>query len=195
MFARLAAADIDNSRESCSSGLLSRRTPISIQSVSPDVPGSPIALEFGLLLNRFWFLRSAQFMVSLCFFGDSYRPTFDCLCERYLTMIPCMLYAEDFRLMSYCVNWLFTLLRATAWIWLFTLLNFVHESSRFSSCSAEHLRIVSPLPRTPTRRRQSIDVYDHDSTCRQSRRYCWRATMLSMMRVNHDDVEVENHGK
>ena len=47
-----------------------------------------------------------------------YRPTFDCLCERYLTMIPCMLYAEDFdwatawidcsQAPSYCVNWLFT---------------------------------------------------------------------------------------
>ena len=58
---------------------------------------------------------------------------------------------------SYCVNW------------LFTLLNFVHESSRFSLCSAEHLRIVSPLPRTPTRRRQSIDVFNHDSTCRNRR--------------------------
>ena len=40
---------------------------------------------------------------------------------------------------------------------------YVHESSRFSSCSTEHLRIVSPQPRTPTRRRQSIDVYDLQS--------------------------------
>ena len=50
------------------------------------------------------------------------------------------------------------------------MLIIVHESSRFSSCSTEHLWIVSPQPRTPTRRQQSIDVYDHDSTCRYRRR-------------------------
>ena len=93
------------------------------------------------------------------------RPTFDCLCERYLTMIPCMLYAEDFD----C--W------ATAWIDCSQALSyrreltvhkliFVHESTRFCLCSTEHLWIVSPQPRTPTRRRQSIDVFNHDSTCR-----------------------------
>ena len=34
--------------------------------------------------------------------------------------------------------------------WTVHKLNYVHESSRFSSCSSEHLRIVSPQPRTPT---------------------------------------------
>ena len=121
--------------------------------------GPPIALEFGQLFNRLWFLRAAQFMFPFVFGKFISRPTFDCLCERYLTMIPCMLYAGDFRLMSYCVDWLFTsseLLRKLT----VHKLNFVHESSRFSLCSTEHLRIVWPQPRTPTRRRQSIDVYD-----------------------------------
>ena len=88
-----------------------------------------------------------------------YRPTFDCPCERYLTIIPCMLYAEDFRL-SYCVNRLFTSSKLLLESITVHKLNLVHESSRFSSCSTEHLLIVSPQPRTPTRRRQSVDVYD-----------------------------------
>ena len=46
---------------------------------------------------------------------------------------------------------------------------FVHESTRFCLCSTKHLWIVSPQPRTPTRRRQSIDVFNHDSTCRNRR--------------------------
>ena len=51
---------------------------------------------------------AAQSYVSLCYRGKFiYRPAFDCSCEQYLTMIPCMLYAEDFQL-SYCVNELFT---------------------------------------------------------------------------------------
>ena len=107
--------------------------------------------------------------VSLCFGEIIFRPTFDCLCERYLTMIPCMLYAGYFRLMSYCVNWLFTSSELLCELTVHIMLNFVHESSRFSLCSTEHLWIVSPQPRTPTRRRQSIDVYDHDSTCRNRR--------------------------
>ena len=121
--------------------------------------GSPIALEFGQLFNRLWFLRAAQFLMFPFVLGKFiYRPTFDCLCERYLTMIPCMLYAGDFRLMSYCVDWLFTSSELLSELTVHKLI--VHEYSRFSSCSTEHLWIVSPQPRTPTRRRQSIDVYD-----------------------------------
>ena len=67
-----------------------------------------------------WFLRAAQFLMFPFVLGEFIsRPTFDCPCERYLTMIPCMLYAEDFfcwatawidcsQAPSYCVNWLFT---------------------------------------------------------------------------------------
>ena len=84
------------------------------------------SLEFGSFSTDFNLLQAAQFMFPFVFGKLIYRPTFDCSCERYLTMIPSMLYAEDFRL-SYCVNWLFTsseLLReltvhklwATAWI-------------------------------------------------------------------------------
>ena len=57
-------------------------------------------------------------MFLFVFWRFIFRPTVDCLCERYLTMIPCMLYAEDFdwatawidcsQAPSYCVNWLFT---------------------------------------------------------------------------------------
>ena len=50
----------------------------------------------------------------------------------------------------YCVNQLFTSQQAQLRPRVIAVLR----------CSAEHLRIVSPQPRSPTRRWQSIDVYD-----------------------------------
>ena len=109
-----------------------------------------------------WFLRAAQFLMFPFVLGKFiYRPTFDCLCERYLTMIQCMLYLLGIFdwWAKYCVDGLFTSSELLSKLTVHKL-NFVHESSRFSSCSTEQLWIVSPQPRTPTRRRQSIDVYD-----------------------------------
>ena len=129
--------------------------------------GSPIAMEFG---QTIWFLRAAQFLMFPFVLGEFIsRPTFDCPCERYLTMIPVHAVCWGFRLLSYCVNWLFTSSELLCELTVHIMLNFVHESSRFSLCSTEHLWIVSPQPRTPTRRRQSIDVFNHDSTCRNRR--------------------------
>ena len=120
-------------------------------------------MEFGqIFISSFRTVLMFPFVLG----GNSFRLTFDCLCERYLTMIPCMLYAGDFRLIELLRELTVHMQAPSYWVnWLFTLLIIVHESSRFSSCSTEHLRIVSPQPRTPTRRRQSIDVYTYDSTC------------------------------
>ena len=111
-----------------------------------------------------------------------YGPTFDCPCEWYLTKISCMLYAEDFRL-SYCVNWLFTsseLLRGST----VHKLNCVHESSLFSSCSTEHLWIVSPQPQTPTWRQQLVDVYDLPQSPTSSRIDEWSSRLVRIAPVN-----------
>ena len=128
--------------------------------------GSPIATEFGN--PDYDFFEPHSFLCFPLFWGNSFL-------DRHSTAFvsdisqwsrACCMLGFSTELLreltvhiapSYCVNW------------LFTLLNFVHESSRFSLCSTEHLWIVSPQPRTPTRRRQSIDVYDHDFICRNRR--------------------------
>ena len=156
--ARPAAAD--NSRESCSSGLLSRRTPLCLFARRS---GSPIALEFGQLFNRLYdFFEPHSFLCFPLFWGNSF---IDRLSTAFVsdtfTMIPCMLYMLGIFdwWAKYCVDGLFTSSELLSKLTVHKL-NFVHESSRFSSCSTEQLWIVSPQPRTPTRRRQSIDVYD-----------------------------------
>ena len=69
--------------------------------------GSPIALEFGLLLNRFWFLRSAQFMFLFVFWrfiSTDFRLPLWAIPHNDPVHAVCW----GFRLLSYCVNWLFT---------------------------------------------------------------------------------------
>ena len=88
MSARPAAGR--NSRESlCFRGLLSRRTPLPTLSVCPTFLLN-YSLEFGSFLTDFIFLQATKFTFPCVFGKFIYRQTFDCLCERYLTMIPCM---------------------------------------------------------------------------------------------------------
>ena len=89
------------------------------------------SLEFGSFSTDFIFPQAAQFMFPFVFGKFIYRQTFDCLCERYLAMIPCMLYGGDFQYDPvHAVWWGFSteLLREST----VHKLNFVHESSRFS---------------------------------------------------------------
>ena len=130
--------------------------------------GSPIAMEFGQTMISS--SRTVSY-VSLCFgeihFLTDFRLPLWALSHNDPVHAVCWGFSTDELLR--CVNWLFTLLELLCELTVHIMLNFVHESSRFSLCSTEHLWIVSPQPRTPTRRRQSIDVYDHDSTCRNRR--------------------------
>ena len=95
MSARPAAAD--NSRETlCFPGLLSRWTPSYLLSVCPTFR-LDYSLEFDSFSTDSIFLHAAQFMFPFVWGKCIYRPTFDCPCKRYLTMIPCMLYGGDFQ--------------------------------------------------------------------------------------------------
>ena len=98
-------------------------------------PTFRLAYSHGVRPCRLWFAAQLMFPIVL---GKSF---FDWLSTAFVSTIShwsracCMLGIFDWatawidcsQAPSYCVNW------------LFTLLNFVHESSRFSSCSTEHL--------------------------------------------------------
>ena len=99
--------------------------------------------------TRLWFLRAAQFLFPYVLGKFIFRPIFWLPLWAISHNDPLHAVCWGFRL-SYCVNWLFTSSELLRELTVHIMLNFVHESTRFSSCSTEHLWIVSPQPRTPT---------------------------------------------
>ena len=175
-----ASSRSNNGESSCPPGPLPRTAPESLGVIPACCRGEHLCQLFVRPTFRlayshgvrpdYDFFESHSFLCFPLFWGISFL---DRLSTAFVSDISqwsracCMLGIFDWS--SYFVNWLFTLLRATAWIDCSHCSISSTSHRGFSLCSTEHLWIVSPQPRTPTRRRQSIDVFNHDSTCRNRR--------------------------